>query len=124
MGDIIAISKLAVKVYTAFKDAPDDYRHISNEVESLEIIINKAALHFSGSALDNNTRQEGQTVLKGCQDVLEDLNSLVEKYNSLSSSNLLQRVKLGTEDITTLRIRLISNTGLLNGFIQRSAECS
>ena len=59
------------------------------------------------------------TIPKGCQDVLEDLNSLVEKYNSLSSSNLLQRVKLGTEDITTLRIRLISNTGLLNGFIQR-----
>ena len=125
MGDIIAISGLAVKVYTAYKDAPDDYRHISDEVKSLQIIINKAARHFERTTLDDNTRQEGQDVLKGCQNVLEDLNSLIEKYNSLASTSantslqVLKRVKLGTEDIATLRVRLISNTGLLNGFIQR-----
>ena len=60
--------------------------------------------------------------MRGCRSVLEDLNSLIEKYNSLSSANTYQvfkKVKLGTEDIATLRARLISNTGLLNGFIQR-----
>ena len=122
VGDIIAISQLAVKVYTAYKDAPDDYRNISDEVESLQIIINKAARHFESTTLDDNSRQEGQKVLKGCQNVLEDLNSLIEKYNSLPSSNTSQvfkRVKLGTEDIANLRVRLISNTGLLNSFIQR-----
>ena len=122
VGDIIAISGLAVKVYAAYKDAPDDYRHISDEVKSLEIIINKAARHFEKNTLSSNSQQEGQEVLKGCQNVLEDLNTLIEKYHSLSSANtsqVLKRVKLGTEDIATLRARLISNTGLLNGFIQR-----
>ena len=122
VGDIIAISGLATKVYTAYKDAPDDYRHISDEVKSLQIIINKAAGHFESTILNTNTRQEGQEVLKGCQNVLEDLNSLIEQYNGLSSTNtsqVLKRVKLGMEDITALRIRLISNTGLLNSFIQR-----
>ena len=124
IGDILAISGLAVKVYTAYKDAPDDYRHISTEVKSLQIIINKASRHFEGSTLSSDSRQEGQEVLKGCQEVLEDLNSLIEKYRGLSSANLntsqiLKRIKLGTEDIATLRVRLISNTGLLNGFIQR-----
>ena len=86
------------------------------------MIINKAIRHFESTSLSDNNRKEGQVVLKSCQNVLEDLNSLIEKYNSLASANtsqILKRVKLGTEDITTLRVRLISNTGLLNGFIQR-----
>ena len=49
VGDIIAISGLGVKVYTAYKDAPDEYKHISDEV-SLRIIIhnliNKAARNW------------------------------------------------------------------------------
>ena len=123
MGDIIAISGLAVKVYTAYKDAPDDYRNISDEVESLQLLIDKAARHFGSSTLDTNCRQEGQKALKGCQHVLKDLNSLIEKYDTSASSRtsqVLKRIKLGTEDIATLRARLTSNTCLLTGFIQRS----
>lgn len=85
VGDIIAISRLAAKVYTAYKDAPDDYRHISDEVKSLQIIIDKAAQHFESTTLSTNNRQEGQEVLKGCQNVLEDLNSLIEKYKGLKA---------------------------------------
>ena len=124
MGDIVAISGLAVRVYTAYQDAPDDYSHISDEVQSLQILINKAARYFKHTTLKNNSRQEGQQALTGCRDVLEDLNSLIEKYNSLSSSRtslVLRRIKLGIEDIASLRVRLISNTALLNGFIHRWA---
>ena len=122
VGDILAISGLAVKVYTAYKDAPDDYKHIASEVKSLQNMVNKALRHFESTSLSNDSRQEGQDILKGSQDVLEDLNSLIEKYHSLSSANtsqVLKRAQFGTEDIATLRIRLISNTGLLNSFIQR-----
>ena len=123
VGDILSISKLAVTVYTAYKDAPNDYRHIAEEVDSLQIMINKAAQHFKSNTLSDNDRQEGQKVLKGCQSILEDLNSLIEEYKSLASANtsqIFKRVKLGTEDITSLRVRLISNTGLLSSFIRRS----
>ena len=124
MGEFIAISGLAMKVYTAYKHAPNDYRHISNEVRSLQIIINKATRYFRSTALSDSDRQEGLEVLKGCRDILEDLNSLIEKYNRLVSANpghwqVLKWVKLGTEDITALRVRLNSNTGFLNSFIQR-----
>ena len=122
VGDIIAISRLAVKVYTAYKDAPGEYRHISDEVKSLQILIDKAAPYFENTSLNNSSPQEGQQALKGCKDVLEDLNSLIEKYNSSGSSRtsqVLKRIKLGTEDIASLRVRLISNTVLLNGSIQR-----
>lgn len=122
MGDIATISALVSKVYTAYKDAPDNYRHISEEVRSLQILISKAARYVESPSLSDNDRQEGQEVLKGCQSILEDLNSLIVKYNSLASANtgqVFKKVKLGGEDIATLRSRLISNTGLLNGFIHR-----
>ena len=124
MGDIITLSGLAVQVYTAYKDAPDEYKHISNEVKSLQILIDKAVPYCKSTSLNNNSRQEGQQALKGCNDVLEDLNSLIEKYNSSGSSRtsqVLKRIRLGTEDIASLRVRLISNTALLNSFVQRLA---
>ena len=117
----MAISKLATKVYTAYKDAPNDYKHVAEEVKSLQIIINQAAQHFESSNLSDNSQQDGQEVLKGCQSVLVDLSSLIEKYNSLASTNTsqaFQRVMLGTEDIATLRARLTSNTTLLSSFIR------
>lgn len=122
VGDILAISTLAMKVYTAYKDAPDDYKHIAEEVDSLQSILTRAVQHSQSTTLSDDDRQEGQKVLKGCQSVLGDLNSLIEKYKSLASANKNQsfmRVKLGTEDIATLRARLATNATLLSSFIGR-----
>lgn len=122
VGDIVALSALAAKVYAAYKGAPDDYNHVAEEVNSLQSMINKAVQHFESTTLSDHDRQEGQKALKGCQSVLGDLNSLLEKYNSLASTNTSQvfkRVKLGTEDIATLRARLATNAILLSSFIRR-----
>ena len=122
VGDFIAISALAAKVYTAYKDAPSDYKNIAEEVKSLQGIINKAAQHFTSTTLSNNDLRTGQEALKGCQSVLDDLNSLIEEYKSLASTHkrlIFKRVKLGTEDIATLRARLTSNATLLSSFIRR-----
>ena len=122
MGDFIAISTLALKVYSAYKDAPSDYGHILEEVVGLQVLIDKVEKHFKSSTISSNDRRDGLKVLKGCQSVLEDLNSLIEEYNSIASTNkrlVFKRVKLGTEDVATLRARLISNTVLLSGFVRR-----
>ena len=122
VGDFIAISQLAIKVYTAYKDAPDIYGNISDEVAGLQVLIDKVEQQFKSTTISSNDRHNGQKILKGCQSVLEDLNSLIEKYKSLASTNkrlFFKRVKLGMEDITTLRSRLISNTTLLSSFIRR-----
>ena len=115
VGDIVTISQLAVKVYTAYKDAPEDYRHISEEVEALQVLIDGAKEHFKSTTISSDNLHKGQKVLKSCHSVLRDLNSLIEEYKSLASTNkrpVFTGVKFGTEDITTLRARLISNTGL------------
>ena len=124
VGDFIAISGLAVKVYSAYKDAPDDYKHISDEVKSLRIIVDQAAKYLNNTALGNDKQREGWEALQSCQSVLEDLNSLIEKYKSLASTDKMQvfkRIKLGTEDIMTLRARLMSNTVILSNFNRRFA---
>lgn len=122
VGDILTVSQLAVKVYTAYKDAPDDYKHIAEEVDSLQSMFTRAVQHSQSTTLSDDDRQEGQKVLTGCQSVLGDLNSLIEKYKSLASANKNQafmKVKLGTEDIATLRARLGTNATLLSSFIGR-----
>ena len=121
MDDVIATSELAGKVYTAYKDAPDNYSHISEEVAALQVLIND----LKRTTISSNDSNDGQEILEGCQSVLWDLNSLIEKYKiykSLASTNMgpvPRKVKLGAEDIETLGARLASNTALLSSFIQR-----
>ena len=118
MGDSITISSLAIKVYTAYQDGPEDYRHILVDIEALRILIDKVAQHLIGTPMSSVGRSYGQNVLKSCQSVLEDLNSFMEKYKRLASTNK-KLVSLGKKPIVTLQERLISNTTLLNGFARR-----
>lgn len=119
-GDITAISELAIEAYTAYKHAPDDHRHISEEVLVLQTLINKVAQHFKGTTISNSDRHHGQDVLMGSQGVLKDLISLVEKYKSLDSTNeKLVFNKLGEVDIEAIQLRLISNTTTLGWFVRR-----
>ena len=126
VGDFLTVSGLAITVYTAYKDAPGDYKHISEEVRPLQTIVDQAVNYLTNTALSDSKRQEGKEALQSCQNVLEELNALIEKYKSLASTNnkmqVFKRVKLGTEDITTLRARLTSNTVLLSNFNRRSAS--
>ena len=120
--DIIAISRLAVRVSIAFKDASDDYRPLSEEVAALKLLIDRVAPHFKSNTISRDDYRYGEKVLRDCQSVLENLNSFIRKYERLASINkrlVLNRVKLGKEDITALQIQLVSNTVLLNGFIRR-----
>ena len=120
--DIIAISGLAVRVYRAYKDGPADCRHISEDVAALQILVDKVARHLKSTTISSDDRLDGQKVLQCCQSVLQDLSSLIEKYNRLAPINkrlILRGVKLGKEDIIALQARLILNTGLLDGFVRR-----
>ena len=124
--DIISISGLAVRVSIAYKDASDDYRPISEDVSALKLLIDRVAPHFMSNTISQEDYHFGEKVLRGCQSVLEDLNSFMRKYERLASiSNrlVLNRVKLGKEDVRALHVQLLSNTVLLNGFLRRCVVC-
>ena len=117
-GNFIAASALTIKVYTTYQDDIDDQGYISNEVEVLRTLIDKAAQHFKATPISSDGRPHGQNVLICCQSVLEDLDSLARKYKSLPST-IKRQVILSKKEMVALRESLISNTILLNGFVRR-----
>ena len=126
VGDFLAVSKLALDVYTAYKDAPEDFRNISDEIKSLHIIINRSKDKFQDKTLNPDEQVQLREILQGCTNVLGDLDKLHTKYMSLgsaqsagSSSQAIDRIKWSQENIGELRARLTSNTTLLNAFIAR-----
>ena len=124
VGDFLAVSKLAWDVYTAYKDAPEDFRNISDEIKSLHIIVNRNKDRFQDKTLNSNEQVQLRGILQGCMNVLGDLDKLHTKYMSLgsaqsSSSQAIDRITWTQENIAELRARLTSNTTLLNAFLAR-----
>ena len=64
------------------------------------------------------------TVVNGCTRVLDDLQQLVDKYGSqpTKTKQTWNRMRWGFENLTDIRGRLVSNTGLLTAFIRYVAS--
>ncbi|RPB18673.1 hypothetical protein L211DRAFT_796008 [Terfezia boudieri ATCC MYA-4762] len=124
IGDFLAVSRLALDVYSACKDAPEDFRNILHEIKSLHIIVDRHKDEFRDKTLSVDEERQLREILQGCTNVLEDLDKLRIKYMSLglaqgSSAQAIDRIKWSQENIVELRARLTSNTTLLNTFITR-----
>lgn len=133
VGDFLAVSKLALDVYTAYKNAPADFKNISDEVKSLHAILDSDTLKAKFQGLNLNMAPQEQkrlqVILQGCRKVLEDLDKLLIAYNGLgsspgSSSRALLRVRWGQEAVAELRARLTSNITLLNTFVTKYVQPS
>ena len=123
IGDFLAVSRLAWDVYIAFKDAPEDFRNISDEIKSLHIIVDRNKNKFQDKTLNSDEQGQLREILQGCTNVLGDLDKLHIKYMSLGSaqgsSRVIDHIKWSQENIAELRARLTSNTMLLTTFIAR-----
>ena len=103
VGDFLAVAKLAFRVYTAYKDyqdAPEDFRNISDEIKSLNIIVDRHKDGFQDTALNPDEEAQLREILQGCINVLGDFDGLRTKYMSLgsapgSSSQAIDQVEPG-----------------------------
>ena len=120
VGDVIATGKLAWTVYKACKDAPASFGTVAQEVIALEAVVRQFEEAFEGQALSTTEQDRLKAVCQGCQDVLNELQDLVQKYKRLGSNAKLSfdRFKWAAVPVGELRTRLISNTSLLSAFIQ------
>jgi len=114
VGDILAVSKLAWEVYTAYNDAPEDFRDTSNEIKSLHITADRHKDEFQDKTLNPDEEIQLREILQGCTNALGDLDRLRVKYISLGSVQGSSQ-----ENIAELRARLTSNITLLNAFVAR-----
>lgn len=152
IGDAYLMARLALKLGRAFtkgrRSAPAEFREVENQLYSLSAALSALdgtiQLHGSTITIDPNSlpplsRQQPveaeeviKSLLRSCEETLEHLKELVEKYGSIGKptdpeSPMLKRwskeikdnwkkVKWTTEggDIATLRSQLMVHTNSLN----------
>ncbi|MCJ1469996.1 hypothetical protein MMC07_008641 [Pseudocyphellaria aurata] len=119
VGDFATLGQLAWKIYKACKDAPDSFKNISQEVSSLSMVLKEVEEALSDSGLSAPQQSCLESVGNGCRVVLEDLQSSLDRYNSLGTKNkrTWDRLGWGSRDIAEFRSRLISNTVMLTTLV-------
>ena len=123
-GDIVTLVKLATKTYEGWKNACSEYADITNTLDSLCILLgrirdeaNKPASVLARNGAD---REELRDVLRGCRKTVEELNAVVVKFKSLSSSRKKNwdRVRLGVKNLSELRAKLTQHTTTITAYLE------
>ena len=119
VGDFITVGKLVWDVYSAYADAPEQFRNFSQEIMSLHVVFQQLEdqLHKTTTFSAKDT-QNLKTLHDGLKGIMEELDALLKKYQSLSDNHSVSfdRLKWGQEDLVGLRDRLRSNITLLTTF--------
>lgn len=120
VGDFLAVGTLAWDVYKSCRAAPDSFTNISNEVLSLHAVLKEADETIFKSPQSPERQARLKTIGDGCQYVLGDLQTLVDRYEGFGtqSKRTWDRMRWGAEDISEIRTRLISSTTMLTLFIR------
>lgn len=122
--DILAVTKLAWdlyhKCYLVAREAPDDFRHLVNELASLQSVLRTVRddINSDISFMDNlgeNRKETLERCLSGCFETLRRLQKLVIKYQELGSANNLsfwKKIRWVTEQsvIADLKARIMAHT--------------
>jgi hypothetical protein len=85
VGDFVAVGQLAWLVYKSYRYVPESFRNISLEVLPLHAVLEDAEEILSEQPFPASEQESLVAVTAGCQDVLQDLQALVEKYESLGA---------------------------------------
>lgn len=106
--------------YKTGKGSVESFDNISGEVRSLHAVLKECQDTLLGPPPQPDSEESLQVILEGCTKVLNDLQALVDKYESLRSKSkvTLDRMKWCQEDIAEIRARLTSNVTLLTAFIR------
>lgn len=126
IGDILAVSKLALDIWGRFQDFSDQFKAIRTEFRSLYLVLDDAAQSLPELKLSNEQRDRLKQLTDGSKEVFDELNAVIMEYEGLivEKSSLKAKTRKTWKKITwdeqttrDLRHRIISNTTLLNAFI-------
>ena len=78
VGDILAVTQLAIKIRKRFSDAPTKLQDISYEVKSLLVVLSDVEVHRDAVVkLHPSKAGDLKTIVGGSKHVLQDLDSLL-----------------------------------------------
>jgi hypothetical protein len=120
IGPVISAARLAWTVYKACKAAPSSFNNISGEVLSFHAVLEEVEETLDDQKLSPSRQARLETITGGCGSLLEDLQAVVKKYESLGSQGkrTWDRLNWDAEQISELRARLTSNTVMLTAFMR------
>ena len=92
------------------------------EVLSLHAVLKTVEESLASRVMSESRLADLATISAGCQSVLQDLQALVDKYESLGSKSkrTFDRMGWGSNDLAELRARLTSNLVMLNTFMRHA----
>ena len=124
VDDFLAVGGLCWKVYKKCKDSPGNYAQLSSEVGSLHNVIKETEEMLYQQDLTPEQKSKLAQSRQGCEEVLKDLDQLLNKYESMGTSarRAFDRMGFGMEDMTGIRVRLISNVTILDAFNNMCVE--
>jgi hypothetical protein len=121
VSDFVTLSTLAWEIYKLCNDSPESFKNISQEVLALQAVLKQVDEILEDHPPSQLEGRRLATILIGCHDVLNDLQSLVLKNKSLGlkASRTLDRLRWYSAPIAELRARLTSNITLLNAYLRQ-----
>ncbi|KAK7885755.1 hypothetical protein LTR67_010107 [Exophiala xenobiotica] len=122
IGDFITVCTAAYKVLDRCRASVSEFRELSKEVASLELILGEIQSFWTkqkarGHDLPEETKIGLSKISSGCREVLDELNALLNKHRELGKGqSWRQRLKWAPKDIGPMRHKLMLQTINLNTF--------
>ena len=118
-GDLIFCIQLAHRVWRECRDAPEDYRAVSTEVASLQLVLKEVQDAVHHQELSLAKQQDLKQLVVACSEVLEELGDILKKYKSLGTQTrrTWDRLKWSKDNVESIRLRVISSNSLLTSFL-------
>lgn len=113
IGDIIALTELAWKVWNGYSKAPKEFKDICSEIHCFAKALESAPHSWPDAA----TQDQFEKIIVGCKELLVDLEKILEQNASLANpkGSTIDRLMWG-EDLVALRLRIVASLSSLTNF--------
>ena len=132
VGDFIAVGNLAWNIYRSCKGMSQEYLEVSREALVVHTLIKELQDEADDPQSILNRRgiprkQELLRLIQNLQQVLEELESIVKKYQALGriEKRILNSLRMSREDLDELRSKMTFHVTAINAFtasLSRSTE--
>lgn len=125
--DILTLCTAIYKVYTAYIDAPEQFRSFAQEILALHAVTTKVSEQLgisesvekadASASLNEEDKKNLKVLYDGLQPIIKELDDLLIKYKALPSAGItFDRLKWGFEDLAGLRDKVRFNVTMLTAF--------
>ncbi|CAG8373201.1 unnamed protein product [Penicillium salamii] len=127
VGDFLAVLKLANTIRKQFKDAPSQFKSISDDVKLLSNVLRDIEDDDPNETLKDPQKDQLNDISRSCTGILSELHAIINKHQSLDKSaqpsikkvgdRVWKRFNWDQKEISDFRQRLSTNIDSFNLFL-------